>query len=158
MYALQCLADYGWGVGPEDLQQIVASFVDIIHRKTPFKNGIPGKDWVADFCRRWKDDLSLRKPEYLAAARAKAVTEETHWKFMSTVDTVLNRLGIKNKSENQWNCDEVGMNLDPKVKKIFARRGSRDVSVAVPTDGKEQVTVLVCGNAAGEYLPPFVVD
>lgn len=39
----------------------------------------------------------------------------------------------------------------------FARRGSTDVSVVVPTEGKEQYTVLVCGSAAGKFLPPFVI-
>lgn len=157
VYGLQCLADYGWGIGVQELQEIVANFVRSLNRKNPFKGGVPGHDWLHDFCHRWNNELSLRKPEYLTTARANAITEETHSKFMEVVNNVLDRLGIKDKPEQQYNCDEVGMRLDPKLRKVFARRGAKNVSVVVPTEGKEQITVLVCGNAAGEYLPPFTV-
>lgn len=73
------------------------------------------------------------------------------------VETLLARLDVKNKEEQLFNCDEVGMKLDPQIKSVFARRGSKDVSVVVPTEGKEQYTVLVCGSAAGKFLPPFVI-
>lgn len=158
VFGLQCLADYGWGVGPDDLQEIIANFVNFVRRENPFKDNIPGLDWIHDFCERWKEKISLRKPEYLTSARANAITEENHEKFMELFENLQNRLGIKDNREQQYNCDEIGMAMDPKVHKIFTRRGEKSVSIVVPTEGKERVTVLVCGNAAGDYLPPFSVD
>lgn len=158
VFGLQTMADYGWGTGPETLKEIVANYVNLIGRENPFTNGIPGDDWLLGFRKRWKDRLSLRKPEYLAANRAKSASEDVHVKFMDMVDNLLTRLDIKNKPEHLYNCDEIGLNTDPKLRSVFARRGSKDVSVVVPTECKEQITVLVCGNAAGEFLPPFVVD
>lgn len=157
VFGLQSMAEYGWGTGPETLKEIVANYVKLIGRENSFTNGIPGDDWVLGFRQRWKNQLSLRKPEYLSANRAKGSTTEIHSKYMGMVDDLLTRLGVKNKAEHIYNCDEIGLNSDPKLRSVFARRGMKDVSVVVPTEGKEQITVLVCGNAAGEFLPPFVV-
>jgi hypothetical protein len=68
VYGIQCLSEYGWGLGPDMLKEIVANFIQFRQIKTPFKNGIPGDDWLAGFRRRWKHCLSLRTPEYLSAA------------------------------------------------------------------------------------------
>lgn len=158
VFGLECMAEYGWGAGGDTLREIVKNFLELIGRENPFPNGVPGKDWLMGFRKRWKYRLSLRKPEYLTVARARGTTEESHMKFMQMVDELLSRLGIKDKPDHLYNCDEVGLNFDPKLKSVFAARGAKNVSVLVPTEGKEQVTVLVCGNAAGEFLPPFVVD
>lgn len=158
VFGIEKMAEYGWGIGPDSLQEIAKNFLELTGREYPFPNGVPGKDWLLGFRQRWKHRLSLRKPEYLTAARVKGATEETHMKFMQMVDDLITRLGIKDKPGQFYNCDEVGLNFDPKLKSVFAARGSKDVSVLVPTEGKEQVTLLVCGSADGSFLPPFVVD
>lgn len=158
VFGLESMAEYGWGSDSESLKEIVKNFLDLLGRDNPFPNGKPGNDWIRGFRLRWQHRLSLRKPEYLTVSRAKGVTEESHKKFMEMVDDLLTRLSIKDKPECLYNCDEVGLNFDPKLKSVFCRRGAKDVSVVVPSEGKEQVTVLFCANAGGEFLPPFVVD
>ncbi len=45
----------------------------------------------------------------------------------------------------------------PKKSKAFYHRGSENVQYVVSSEGKTMYTVLFCGNAAGEYLPPYVI-
>ncbi len=104
VYGLQCLADYGWGIGFDELQKTVASFVQLFNRKNPFEDGVTGHDWLHDFCHRWQNELSLRKPEYLTTVRANAVTEETHSKFMELVNNVLDYNFCLNKKYFKFVC------------------------------------------------------
>ena len=49
--------------------------------------------------------------------------------------------------------DESGVPLDPKGLNIVAEAGSRVRS----TGRKGQVTVVACGNASGQFIPPMLI-
>ncbi len=48
------------------------------------------------------------------------------------------------------------MGLTQKSKACY-HKGSKNVQYVVPSEGKTMYTVLFCGNAAGEYLPNYVI-
>ena len=52
--------------------------------------------------------------------------------------------------------DETGMPLCPRPPKVIARKGQK--KVCYRTSGlKSQVTVLACGSATGQIIPPFII-
>ena len=52
--------------------------------------------------------------------------------------------------------DETGMPLDPPPSRIVAKKGQKKVRSR--TSGRKgQVTVIGCGNAVGQPIPPFVI-
>ncbi len=56
-----------------------------------------------------------------------------------------------------FNCDENGFPLDAStghVRKVFAAKGSHHVHQRAPRT-KEQITVLGCVNAVGDFMPPM---
>lgn len=53
-----------------------------------------------------------------------------------------------------FNCDETGFNTQTKKKNVIVPIG-RPANVLAPSEGKTNYSVLMCGNAAGEYIPPY---
>ena len=66
-------------------------------------------------------------------------------------------ISLTDDASHIYNLDETGLNLEPTKQKFLYQKGSKDTPRVVPSEGKGMHTVLVCGNANGEYLPPSVV-
>lgn len=47
VHALTKLADWGFGLDRFQLKVCVQDYLKRIDRENPFKNGLPGKDWIA---------------------------------------------------------------------------------------------------------------
>jgi hypothetical protein len=77
--------------------------------------------------------------------------------FFDKIEKYYNAFDFHNHPERVYNLDEAGFNTDEKAKKCFFRRGDRNVPYLSPTGGKTCFTVLFCGNASDEILPPFIV-
>ena len=60
-------------------------------------------------------------------------------------------------SESIYNLDETGINTDPRAKKVFVPRTSRDAYLMSTTCGKAMYSVMFCVSAAGNYLPTIFV-
>ena len=63
---------------------------------------------------------------------------------------------LKNSPQQIYHADESGVPLDPKGLSIVAESGSRKVRVR-STGRKGQVTVVACGNANGQCIPPMLI-
>ena len=126
--------------------------MDGLGKQAVFKNNTPGKDWLISFKRRHSRDLTLRKPEILTKCRAENLTVETLSEFFAVVRDVYEENDIlddPNANRRIFNTDETGFNTNPNQRK--------DAYLQTPNCGKQMYTVLVAGNAAGEYLKPLVV-
>lgn len=55
-----------------------------------------------------------------------------------------------------WNMDETEFIMFHKTNKVLARKGSKMVHRNVSLS-REFITVIVCGNPNGNYLPPHIV-
>lgn len=155
--ALLYLSDLGWTLDNEQLKLIVKSYLDSMDLQTVFKNNIPGDDWLHHFMNRWKDRLTLRNPDYVNNAKVRELTDAVIDGFFQMLTQLVNQLGITDLPERFYNLNETGLNLDPKKKKAFHHRGIKNGQYVMPSVGKTLYTVLFCGNAGGEYLPPYVI-
>ncbi|XP_060596078.1 uncharacterized protein LOC132750148 [Ruditapes philippinarum] len=63
---------------------------------------------------------------------------------------------LKNDPRRIFNADESGFPLCFKTGKVLAEKGARNV-YNVTTSNKTQLTVMVCFNAFGDYVPPLIV-
>jgi len=52
--------------------------------------------------------------------------------------------------------DETGVPLDPRPPNIIAQSGQKKVRYR-QSGKKEQISVIGCGNAAGQAIPPMVI-
>ena len=64
---------------------------------------------------------------------------------------------VKNLSaENIWNLDETNLTDDPGKRRVICRRGIKYPKKAC-NFSKSSTSLMMCGSAAGELLPPFVL-
>ena len=157
--ALKFLGDSNMGQDRDDLANMVQAFIRTTQRPNPFHDGKPGIDWIRGFEKR-HPEISQRTAEILTVARAKSLTPETVNIFFDKFEKILDdnqATNLRNQPGRIWNCDETGLTTNPKAKKLYSRQGKKDVYLLAANCGKTSYSVLVCGSAAGDLLPPFTV-
>lgn len=102
--------------------------------------------------------MAERTAQNLTTARDN-VTEDQIKKWFEEVGDYLEKKGLKSaleEPERVFNTDESAFFLSPKPGKVLAKRGEKHVYCS-SGDEKDNLTVLVTGNAAGQLTPPMVV-
>ena len=154
--ALLFMRDCNMPLDRDDVRAIVKEFIQDTQRPTPFKNNCPGKDWLISFEKR-HPEVSRKRGEILTLARAKGMTPEVVNAFFDMFEKVVNENEMALLPECIWNCAETGLNTDPRSQKVFVARGKKDVYLKSATAGKTNYSVLVCGSAAGDLMPPYTI-
>lgn len=137
---------------PYTRKQVLALVQQILDSKninTKVSNG-----WWERFQQR-HPAIRLRSAMPLSVARAKATDYEVLDNYFDMLKETLESNGIINNASCIYNCDESGFPLSPKCPKVVCEVGTNPTYVT--SDTKTQITVLVCANAAGTVLPPFVI-
>ena len=158
--ALEQCSKMGWPCGDDEVKQMVRSFLDSTGQETCFVNNTPGKDWKISFRRCWSERVSMRKTEILSKKRAENFNEETLNNFFEIYKTVLEDSGILEADDTTariFNTDETGMGTNSNQRKLFFKKGAKNVYLQIPNEGKSMYTVLMCGSADGTSLGPLVV-
>ena len=89
----------------------------------------------------------------MAYLRMDAVNDETLKQYYDLLEDTLN---LMSSPSCIYNVDETGIPLDPKAPKVVAPVGMKKVRYQSP-GRKGQITVVACGNAAGQMLPPTII-
>ena len=110
--------------------------------------------------KRWKKELSVRKPQHLPTHRAVSASPEVLDSLFSRVKDVFSATGLDSLPTEElhqylWNCDETGFCTSAAARKILAKREDKDVHDTVSGSGHEYITVLGSGRADGTRLPPL---
>ena len=63
---------------------------------------------------------------------------------------------LSSKPWQIYNCDEIGMPLDPAPPKVIAWKGQKHTQ-SITTGNKTQITVLSCCSTSGHVFPPMIV-
>ncbi|KAM8736268.1 uncharacterized protein AB9X84_021759 [Acanthopagrus schlegelii] len=154
---LQVLCQRGWGFTWTDLLNLAQEFVIANDLQTPFKYGRPSRKWFNRFM--WDNpELTMRKSEQFPDASAKATSDRailTGW--FALLEKEMVKANCMNKPENIYNIDETGFTTDPAAGKGLSRTGSKNMYQNTGGSGREQITLCITGNAAGQTLPPYVV-
>ena len=80
--------------------------------------------------------------------------------WFERVQSFLQKIGIADREDlpsRLWNCDETGFCTAVASRVVLARRGSRAVHETGGGSGRDYITVLGCGAADGNRLPPYTV-
>ena len=151
----------GWPVHRDDIARIIGSYCKLIGRKTSFKNGIPGKDYMICFLRRHKGDLSTKKAETLKFSRAQAEHPDIISNFIDLIKRAYDMAGIDTQNLNDakrvFNWDETGFKDENKLRNVIVSRSNNSPGALTPSEGKSNFSVMMCGSATGEFGPPYVI-
>lgn len=148
----------GYGLTNKDLRVLVYRYAFANGLKHKFSNELQmaGKDWVMNFLKRHKS-LSVRVAESLSYARARGLSREKVKEFYENLSSLLDKHNLWNKPGSIFNCDETGLQLIYKPKKVISQRGKKDVVSQTNCEKGETISVMACVSASGQYVPPFIV-
>ncbi|CAG2228145.1 unnamed protein product [Mytilus edulis] len=153
------MAKIGYGQTRQQLLYTVKTILDHDGKKTPFKDNLPGKDWLYAFMKR-HPEISTRTPQKLGKERAVISWQKIKWWFEDFAKYLTENyeegINILKDASRIYNADESGFPQDPKSGKILAAKGSKNVYSTCSAD-KSQITVLACMSATAHYLPPMLV-
>lgn len=123
------LEDKGFGLTPTDVRELTFEYAEQNNIAHTFDRNlkIAGRDWWAGFRVRHREMLSIRKPEGLSLSRATSMNRPAVEKYFNILERELRRLGIINKPNCIYNCDESGLSLVPDTCKIVGRKGKKNI-------------------------------
>ena len=100
--------------------------------------------------------LSLRSGDATAGVRLNAVNAENISAYFSSLKSVFDEHGFQEHPERVYNMDETGVPLEPRPPKVIAAKGIKRIRYRA-SGQKSQITVIGCGSATGQALPPFII-
>ena len=147
---LKC-ADFGMPLNNTDIRLFVKGYLTTIERTVKrFKNNVPGEDWSNSFIKR-HTVLSNRMCQNVKRARAKVDPSEIK-KYFENLEKVVE--GVP--PANILNYDETNLADNPGTKKCIFRRGVK-YPERIINHSKGNISLMFCGSATGELLPPYVI-
>jgi len=121
-----------------------------------FKNNLPSAEWARTFLKRHSALLTLRSCQNIKKVRAGVSPEEINNYFDNLVKSLKNEDGSDISPNCIYNYDETNLTDDPGIKKCIFKRGVK-YPERIRDSTKTSISLMFCGSAAGEVIPPYVV-
>ncbi|KAL8563331.1 hypothetical protein ACOMHN_039668 [Nucella lapillus] len=150
------LSRRGFGRTKKDLKDMVKRILDERGAKTVFTDNRPGKDWMLAFFKR-HTVVSERMAQPLGRERA-VVTRDGLSAWFGDMKEYVDGIDppLLSSPERIFNADESGFSICPKTKRVITMMGTKHV-YSVTSGTRQQVTVLACSSAVGQYIPPLLI-
>jgi hypothetical protein len=146
------VVQWGFPLGNLEVRMLAKDLANKKKVKLRTQSGLPGEDWYHGFVAR--NQLSERLASNMKRTRAEINAESIN-EYFDEIEKLYDVLGNV-PPENIYNYDETNFTNDPGKSIVICRRGRKRVEV-VRDSTKQAFSVMWCGNAAGELLPPMVV-
>ena len=148
------LADWKVPLSGSEVCLLVKGYLDAKGAKSDvFKNNLPGPDWLENFTK--KNNFSQRFAGNVKINRAEVSPEVINTYFDHLDEALKDHQGTIFPA-NIYNYNETNITDNPGAKKVLVRRGRRRVERKAE-HSKQAISMMFCGNADGNYLPPMVV-
>uniref|UniRef100_UPI00358F9F8F uncharacterized protein n=1 Tax=Myxine glutinosa TaxID=7769 RepID=UPI00358F9F8F len=114
-----------------------------------FKNALLSERWWSQIKRRHK--IPLLNPFRASAIKRKGMEVSKVCKYFSALKAIMDTHQLNEKPHCIWSMDKVELLLEHRPSNVVRGMQSETSDLVQPT------TIVGCGNAAGDALPPFVV-
>lgn len=152
------LGEIGMPLTDKVLRRTVFTFAEQNNLSHRFNTDsqMAGRKWMKLFFRR-HPDVAKRKAQSLNPARAQKVNRYIVADYFSKLKDVLLQRNLMNEPQRIYNIDEKGCRLTiHHQQQVLARKGVKRVHLVAP-EHAENVTIVACGNALGQAIPPMVL-
>jgi hypothetical protein len=146
------MASFGYGYSRAEVVDLATNYA--VYKGIRDEDHPLSTKWYKNFMSRWPD-LKIVKPRSLEIQRAKALSTECLRNYFQELNKVLEKYNLLDKPERIFNVDEKGLSTTHKAPHVIAATDSKPP--AVTSGDRTLFTVLGCGNAQGQYVPPFFV-
>ncbi|XP_063953424.1 tigger transposable element-derived protein 1-like [Lytechinus pictus] len=154
---LNFMADRGYGLSRRDAITLASDLANNLKRlkHRPEHKRRLTVNWFKGFLGRWPT-IRLVKPQGLCMSRAKSSKPQIVRDYFDELERILRKYNLLEMPSRIFNVDEVGFNCEHRPVKIVTRKSChRPQSITSPRSAL--TTLIACGNAAGDSLPPFLV-
>ena len=151
------LAEWGFPMDLTDIRMVAKNILEKQGRTViRFRNNIPSSDWASAFLRRHKQRLTQRTCQNIKSQRAGVNHDTVNEFYRNMEETLTGADGQCVPPDLIFNYDETNLSDNPGTKKCVFKRGCK-YPERVMTSTKSSTSVMFCGSASGEILPPYVV-
>lgn len=148
---IEIMGTYGFPLTEHDLKIVVKMYLEKSGRIVrKFKNNTPGNDWVKQFLKR-HPTLSVRFATNIKKIRA-ALSKEILQEYIENLSPQIRDI----PPTHIFNYDETNLTDDPGQKRVIVRRGCK-YPEKICNASKSSTSIMFCGSASGELMPPYVV-
>ena len=155
------MSDACFPLSPDHLLKAVGDYCAQAKGPNPFADcplGRPGLKWLQAFQKRHANQLVVRQTEYLAQARGEALNPVNVKMYFDKLEVLFNQYPEWRKfKELIYNLDETALHCDETDAQAIITKGSKNAYKLIADACKLAFTLLVCVNAAGDHLPPFLL-
>jgi hypothetical protein len=141
---------WGFPLTSADLCHVIKAYLDAQGRTTRFVENMPGPDFVSGFLQR-HPALTVRKANLVKRSRA-GVSQDTVRDFFARFEKTAE--GIP--ASHVFNYDETNLQDNPGSVKAIFKKGTK-YAEQVRNHSKSAISIMFCGSATGQLLPPYVV-
>lgn len=151
------LADVGMPLTSKVIRRSVYEFCQKNHIPNPFSNkGIAGRKWLELFLKR-HPEVARRKSQFMNPARAAKLNRFIVNDYFEKLKEIMTKLDVLQSPQRIFNIDEKGCRLNlHKSQQVFARKGVKRVHI-ISQEHAENVSIVGCGNAVGQMIPPMIL-
>lgn len=146
-----------YGICKEEFLKLAFEYAAMMKKTYPSSwdtNKKAGKTFYEYFIKRHQN-LSLRKPEATSLARATSFNKANVNLFFNKYKDLLKKYNFT--SERIYNVDESGISTVHTPMKVLAPKGSKQVGNITSAERGNNVTVIACVNALGNFVPPCMI-
>lgn len=150
------LSNVGYPLTPRVLRTCVKRYCDANNIGVNTQSQMIGRDWLRGFMKRHRN-IRRRKAQNLNPARAQKLNKFVVSDYFSKLKKIMDENDFFNRPEKIYNIDEKGCQLKlHKAPEVLAERGIKRVHLMAP-EHAENVTIVSCGNALGQVIPPMLL-
>ena len=149
---LRTAARIGYGKTRREVKSIAEN---VAIEKGMLKAARISNGWWRRFMER-NPSLRLRRGDATAGVRLDAVNADNIRGYYALLKEIYDEFDFESHPERVYNMNETGVPLDPRPPKVIAAKGQKKVRYR-SSGNKSQITVVGCGSATGQAIPPFII-
>lgn len=141
-----------------DIQTSVKNFLDGALRPNPFKENTPGNRWYNAFLKR--HPILVQRTSEAVTSSSSNVSEDNIKKWFKEIENYLKEKGyfeILEDPKRVYNGDETCFQFCPKLGKVLAAKGEKNVYEIDLGEAKQNLTVMFTFSASGDITPPMII-
>nr|CAI5827726.1 unnamed protein product [Callosobruchus analis] len=153
-------ANLQFGLTLKDVKVLAYQFAKANQMKYPTSwdsAQMAGEYWLRLYRKRYKEELSLRKPEATSLARSSAFNKYSVELTFNNYKKALSQCPSDLQAVNIWNIDETGLSTMHVPPKILAPTGVKQVGSMASAERGNTVTMIAASNAGGGFIPPMLI-
>ena len=146
-YLIQ-MSEMGFGLSRNTFMHLVYNIAEKSKRSHPFKHDKAGRSWFDGFRRR-HPHLTIHTPQPLSYCRALSANVDTVNDFFGKLGAIYGKLNLISKPTQVYNCDETGVSIVHKPRKVLAELSRRNVYAITSAEKGKTHAILSCISASG---------